>query len=112
VSHTFLSLVLSEGEEEDNTDHNAKDVATADDNKDNNEDNNGTSMPPKVKPVATAKKPATTTETPTLPAPRPPSNFSVDSTNKFGITYYCEGTKDFSDVVIYVNGCLYQSKYC
>jgi hypothetical protein len=116
VSHVFSSLVLSEGEVEDNMHHDAEDIAAAadddDDNDDDNKNNNGTSMPPKVKPMAAAKKPAATTETMTLPAPRPPSNFSVDAANKFGIAYYCEGTQDFADVAIHVNGCLYESDYC
>ncbi len=63
-------------------------------------------MPPKeVRPKAAVKKPAAITET-TLPAPRPPSNFSVDFTDKFGITYYYKGIQDFADVVIHVNGVL------
>jgi hypothetical protein len=55
VSHIFPSLVLSEGKEEDDMDYNAKDVAAAagDDNKDD-EVNGGTSMPPKMKPMAAA----------------------------------------------------------
>ncbi len=70
-------------------------------------------MPPKVKPmtVAATKKPITKAETMTLPTPSPPSNFSVDSTDKYGIAYYCKGTQDFADVVIHVNGCLHESKY-
>jgi hypothetical protein len=91
--------------------HNTKDVAVADNEEDDDKNNNNTSVPPKVKPVAAAKKPATTTETTTLPAPRPPLNFSIDSTNKFGSAYYCKGTQDFADVVIHVNGCLYESDY-
>jgi hypothetical protein len=47
----------------------------------------------------------------TLPTPNPPSNFSIDSTDKFGITYYCKGTQDFADVVIHVNGCPHESDY-
>ncbi len=49
--------------------------------------------PKEVRPKAAVKKPTTTTEM-TLPAPRPLSNFSIDSTNKFAIAYYCEGTQD------------------
>ncbi len=111
MSHTLPSLILSEGEEEDDIDHNAEDVAAAADDDDNDKDNDGTSMPPKVKPVATTKKAVTTTETRTLPAPKPPLNFSVDSTDKFGVAYYCKGTQDFADVVIHVNGCLYESDW-
>ncbi len=110
MSHTFPSLVLSEGEEEDDTDHNVKDVAAANDY-DDNKDNDGTSMPPKVKPLAATKKPAAITEMMTPPTVLPPLNFSIDSTDKFGIAYYCKGTQDFADVVIHVNGCLYESKY-
>jgi hypothetical protein len=94
VSRTFPSLVILEGEEEeDNTDQEAKDVAAANDNNGNNDNNNEgnnnkAAMPPKVKPVATAatktatKKPAAKTETMTLLALSPPTNFSVDSINK------------------------------
>ncbi len=42
---TFPSLVISEGEEDDDADHNAENVATANDNDDN--DDNDTTMPPK-----------------------------------------------------------------
>ncbi len=73
-------------------DHDPEDVAAAAaataaaaDDEDEDEDNDGTIMPPKVKPLAAMKKPTATTETRTLPTPRPPSNFSVDTTNKFGI---------------------------
>jgi hypothetical protein len=38
VSHLFPSLVFSEGEEEDEVDHNAKDVAAAADNNNNDND--------------------------------------------------------------------------
>ncbi len=114
MSHTFPSLALSEDEEEGDTDYDAEDVAAADDDNDDDdykEDNDGKSMPPKVKPVTAVKKSATTTEMKTLPTPRPPLNFSDDSTDKFGIAYYCEGTQDFADVVIHINRCLYESKY-
>ncbi len=102
-----------------NTHHDAKDVTAADDDEDNSDkvDDNEAAIPPKLKPMAAAatktaaKKPATTTETTTLPAPNPPLNFSVDSSDRFGITYYCKGTQDFADVVIHVNRCQYESDY-
>jgi hypothetical protein len=120
VCLTFPSLFISEVEEEDNADHDAKDVAAADNDADNNGDegdNDEAAMPPKVKPVApaatktAAMKPAPKTETTTLPAPSPPSKFSVDSTDKYGIAYYCMGTQDFAVVVIHINGVLYKSDY-
>ncbi len=55
--HIFPSLILSEGEEEDDADHNAEDVAAtaaAAANDDDNKDNDSTSVPPKVKPMAAA----------------------------------------------------------
>jgi hypothetical protein len=66
VSLTFPFLVISEGKEEDNTDHDAKDIAaTADvnddeeenndnNNDDNDDNNNNSTMPPKVKPMTAA----------------------------------------------------------
>jgi hypothetical protein len=87
-------------------------------NNNDNGNNNEAAMPPKVKPMAmaakktAAKKPTTKTETMTLPAPSPLSNFSVDSTDKYGIAYYCKGTQDFADMVIHINRVLYMSNYC
>jgi len=41
------------------------------------------------------------------PAPRVVANFSVDSNNKFLlILYYCEGSQDYADVVVHMNGVL------
>ncbi len=82
MSLTSPSLVISEGEEEDNEDHNAEDVAATadiddkeeendddddndddnddddnyngDDDNDNNDDDDNATMPPKVKPVTMA----------------------------------------------------------
>ncbi len=87
-------------------------------NMDNNDDNNNTvrndgkdAMPPKeVRSKAAAKKPTATTKM-TLPAPRPLSNFSVNSTNKFAIAYYCKGTQDYADMAIHVNGIVQVSEY-
>jgi hypothetical protein len=113
----FPSLLIKEGEEEeDNADYNAAAAAAAatnDDSTNNKGGNDKAAMPHKVKLVAAAamKKPAAKAETMTLPTPSPPLNFSVDSTNKYGITYYCKGTQDFADVVIHVNGCLPESEY-
>jgi hypothetical protein len=70
-------------------------------------------VPPKeVRPMAAAaaKKPTATTEM-TLPVPRPPLNFSVDSTDKFADAYYCNSTQDFADMVIHINGVLDVSEY-
>jgi hypothetical protein len=48
VSHTFPSLILSKGKEEDDTSHDAKDVnAAAGENNNDKEVNDGTSMPPR-----------------------------------------------------------------
>ncbi len=68
-------------------------------------------MPPKeVRFKATAKKPTAAPEM-TLPAPRPPSNLSIVSTNKFAIAYYWEGTQNYADMVIHINGVIQESKY-
>jgi hypothetical protein len=45
------------------------------------------------------------------PAPKPPVNFSVDSTDKFLLSYYCEGSQDYADVVFHVNGLLRDKDY-
>ncbi len=47
----------------------------------------------------------------TLPIPSPLSKFSIDSTDKFAIAYYREGTQDYADVVIHFNGMVQVSKY-
>jgi hypothetical protein len=84
--------------------------------KDNNDedkvrDDDEDAKPPKeVRSAATTKKPAAATPM-TLPAPRPMSNFSVNTTNKFSIAYYCKGTQDYADVVIHVNGVIQEGKF-
>ncbi len=76
-------------------------------------------MPPKLK--ASPRKPAS--KKPTTkesnddvaamppPAPKPPVNFSVDSTVKFLVSYHCEGKQDVADVVFHVNGVLRDTDY-
>jgi hypothetical protein len=108
------SLVIEEGEDHNAAAANPAAYADKDDNEDKEGNNNEATMPPKVKPVAAAatKKTIPNAETATLPTPSsPPSNFSVDSTDKYGIAYYCKGTQDFADVVIHVSGCLHERKY-
>jgi hypothetical protein len=120
ASHTFLSLILSEGEEEDNADHNAKYVATtADDDNDNDEDNDGTSMPPKVKPMATAatktskKKTKKADEIAHLPAPKLPKirTFSIKAEDPLTVSYYATGKHDYANVVIHVSGMMEYGEY-
>ena len=41
------------------------------------------------------------------PAPKPPVNFSIDSTDKFLVAYHCKGSQDLADVVFHVNGVLH-----
>ncbi len=118
MSHTFPSLVLSEGEEEDDVDHDVEDVAaTVDSNDNDNKDNNGTSMPPKVKPLAvaaakTAKKKTTKADEVThLPVPKLPKirTFSIEAENPLTVSYYATDKHDYADVVIRVNRMM---KYC
>jgi hypothetical protein len=124
VSHTFPSLVLSEGEEEDDADHDAKDVpAAADDNDNNKEDNDGTSMPPKVKPVATQQQRLSRKEQrrqmrslislppscPKYPSLLPLTQrnrknvFSIKAEDPLTVFYYATGKHDYAYVVIRVN---------
>ncbi len=112
VSHIFPSLVLSEGEEEDNADHNAKDIAAAakDDNNDD-KNNDGTITPPKVKPVAAAAmktaviKPKKDHEIKHLPAPKLPeiTNFSINAEDPLNVSYYANSKHNYADVVFRVN---------
>ncbi len=52
MSQTFLSLILSEGEEEDVMDHGAEYVVAAAGDNINDDNKDGASMPPKVKHVS------------------------------------------------------------
>jgi hypothetical protein len=45
------------------------------------------------------------------PATPPPENFSVDSTDKFLMSYHCKGKQDVADVVFYFNGVLRDTNY-
>jgi hypothetical protein len=45
------------------------------------------------------------------PAPKLPVNFSVDSTDKFLLSYYCEGSQDYADVVFHINRVLCNEDY-
>ena len=82
-------------------------------------DDSYANMPPKLK--APARKPADTkktkgdsaaaAETPPPPAPKPPENFSVDSTDKFLVAYHTKGKHDVADVMFHVNGVLRDTDY-
>jgi hypothetical protein len=122
VSHTFPSLVLSEGEEEDDANHNAEDVTAAADNNDNDDndnDNDSTSMPPKVKPMATAatktakKKTKKADEITHLPARKLPNirTFSIKVEDPLTISYYAKGKHDYTNVVFCVNGTIEYGEY-
>ena len=76
-------------------------------------------MPPKLKAPprkSTAKKPTKkessddVTEMPP-PAPKPPVNFSVNSTDKFLVSYHCKGKQDVADLVFHINGMLHDTDY-
>ena len=76
-------------------------------------------MPPKLK--APSRKPvgakktkgdsAAAAATPPPPAPKPPENFSVDSTDKFLVAYHTKGKHDVADVMFHVNGVLRDTDY-
>jgi hypothetical protein len=116
LTNIFCLTRSSESGEKQGTTDSINNKGDSDDDNDDGKhavrDDNKAAMPPKeVRPKATMKKPTATTET-TLPTLRLPLNFSVDSTDKFGIAYYCGGTQDLADVVIHVNGVLDVSNYC
>jgi hypothetical protein len=125
VSLTFPSLVISEGEEEDNKDHDAEDVAaTADVNddveeNDSNDNDNDATMPPKVKPMTVAalktaeKKTKKADEITLLPAPKLPNirTYSIEAEDPFTISYYANGKHDYADVVIRVNRTMEYGEY-
>ncbi len=121
LSLTFPSLVISEGEEEDNVDHNAKDAAatTNDDDDDNNDDNNNTTMPPKVKPVTVAasktakKKTKKADEIALLPAPKLPNfrTYSIEAEDPLTVSYFANGKHNYTDLVICVNRMMEYDEY-
>jgi hypothetical protein len=45
------------------------------------------------------------------PAPKLPVNFSVDSMDKFLVSYHCKGKQDVADMVFHVNGVLRNTNY-
>jgi hypothetical protein len=112
------SLIISEGEENNNEDHNAKDVAATanvDNDEEENDDedhvNDDATMPPKVKPVTaaaskTAEKKKKADEIALLPAPKLPDirTYSIEAEDPFTISYYANGKHDYTNVVIRVNG--------
>ena len=83
------------------------------------DDDNYANMPPKLK--APPRKPAGSKKTkgdsaaaaamPPPPAPKPPENFSVDSTDKFLVAYHTKGKHDVADVMFHVNGVLRDTDY-
>jgi len=105
-----------EGDEDnaaiDDTDVAANDAAADDDNY--------ATMPPKLKTPPrkpAAKKPTKKESDDDVtaippPAPKPPVNFSFDSTDKFLVSYHCKGKQDVADLVFHVNGLLHDSNYC
>ena len=87
--------------------------ATVDDAAD--DDDNYATMPPKLKvpprkPGAEKKiKGESDDDVAAMPppAPKPPVNFSIDSTDKFLVAYHCKGSQDLADVAFHVNGVLH-----
>jgi hypothetical protein len=111
----LFSILESEEEvindKEDNADNDAKDAGNANDDTTGNEDT--ATMPPKVKPMAaqkpTAKKPTGMSEDNIIhtPAAKPlaiSTNFSIKATDPLAVAHYADGTHDFKDVAIQVNG--------
>ncbi len=127
VSLTFPSLVISEGEEEDDKDHVAEDIAaTADvdddeeeNDDDDDDDNDDATMPPKVKPLTAAasktaeKKTKKADEIALLPAPKLPDirTYSIEAGDLFTVSYYANGKHDYADAVIRVNRTMGYGKY-
>jgi hypothetical protein len=95
----------------DDTNAAANDTDAAADNAAPDNDNYAT-MPPKLKPLprkpGTKKTKGESNDVAAMPtsAPKPPENFSVDSTDKFLVSYHCEGSQDLTDVAFQVNGVL------
>ncbi len=131
MSLTFPSLVISEGEEEDDLDHDAEDVAATaavddneeenndDDDDDNDDNDDDETMPPKVKPVTAAasktakKKTKKADEIALLPAPKLPDirTYSIKAEDPFTISYYANGKHDYADIVIRVNRTMEYGEY-
>ena len=70
-------------------------------------------MPPKKKPAApTAAAGESTVEKKVTPPPAPkPSIFNISCTDVFGVSYFCEGSQDFAEVTLHVNGVLRDIDY-
>ena len=70
-------------------------------------------MPPKKKTAApTAVAGASTVEKKVTPPPAPkPSIFNISCTDVFGVSYFCEGSQDFAEVTLHVNGVLRDIDY-
>ena len=45
------------------------------------------------------------------PAPKPPENFSVNSTDKLLVSYHCKGKQDLADGVFHINGAIRDANY-
>ena len=70
-------------------------------------------MPPKVKPLPTklTKKDSAAAAAMPPPTPKPSENFSVDSTDKFLVSYHTKGKQDVADVMFHINGVLRDTDY-
>jgi hypothetical protein len=84
------------------------------------DDDNYATMPPKLKapprkPAGAKKKMKGESDDDVAvmppPAPKPPENFSVDSTDKFLMSYHTKGKQDVADVMFHVNGVLRDTDY-
>lgn len=93
-----------EHEEEDDEEEAASDEEDAADE---------AAMPPKKKPAApTAAAAASTVEKKVTPPPAPkPSIFNISCTDVFGVSYFCEGSQDFAEATLHVNGVLRDIDY-
>jgi hypothetical protein len=119
VRNTCISDEEVDGEEgiDDDTDAAADDTDAAADNA--AADDNYATMPPKLKapprkPDAKKKIKGESDNDVTAmppPAPKPRVNFSIDSTDKFLVSYHCKGKQDVADVVFHVSGVLRDTDY-
>ena len=129
MPHCFLPLPSSfyldeevAGEEEeiddDDIDNAAEDIAA--DDAPANDDIDYATMPPKVKPIPTAKAAPKKESAAAAAKPSPPAaaaaaaaatSFSVDAGDPLTTHYYAEGVYDYANIVFRFNGTMQKSEY-
>ena len=97
------------------TDNAAPDINAAPDKNAAPDHDDYATMPPTTKPIPrkTAIKRESTEVAAEMPppAPRVIANFSVNSNGKFLVSYYCEGSHDYVDMAVHINGVLHDGDY-